>query len=469
MESLEMCLAGGLHELGLLEQFKLNTLIHHWRDVVGPIYAGHTRIIDIKPPKIVLSADNSQWMQEVKMNQKRILKAINDYYKSDIITEMGLIMHRQSYVKETVNTEILKIDMPDIDGYIDMSKIVLSNDDMKSIDAMVESLAEDTLKEPFRKVLISSRKKEVYLLEHGYHRCERCHTLMSRQTKYCVSCEYEIHRNHINDIKTQIRRRPYIKYSEAQQYIKCTFKDFSIAMRELIYFYLDKVYHGSTSRNHMYMTTMLITHKRLEELTDQHVINLCNKYRFFSLQQDNSMKKDGFSEIYDIYFPKLLRFTKTYLISEDESENIVQEIFIYLWEHRDIIETLQNLNAYLFTLAKNRCIDYFRKEMVREVRKGSLSEIENRELQLKLYSLEAFDNDRLSDADIEEILNNAINRLPERCREIFIMSRLQNLRYKEIAEKLNVSPNTVENQIVIALRKLKEDLKDYFPLFVFII
>ena len=181
------------------------------------------------------------------------------------------------------------------------------------------------------------------------------------------------------------------------------------------------------------------------------------------------MKKDGFSEIYEIYFPKLLRFTRTYLISEDESENIVQEIFIYLWEHRDIIETLQNLNAYLFTLAKNRCIDYFRKEMVREVRKGSLSEIENRELQLKLYSLEAFDNDRLSDADIEEILNNAINRLPERCREIFIMSRLQNLRYKEIAEKLNVSPNTVENQIVIALRKLKEDLKDYFPLFVFII
>lgn len=65
--------------------------------------------------------------------------------------EMGLIMHRQSYVKETVNTEILKIDMPDIDGYIDMSKIVLSNDDMKSIDAMVESLAEDTLKKSISK------------------------------------------------------------------------------------------------------------------------------------------------------------------------------------------------------------------------------------------------------------------------------------------------------------------------------
>ena len=62
------------------------------------------------------------------MNQKRILKAINDYYKSDIITEMGLIMHRQSYVKETVNTEIFENRHARIDGYIDMSKIVLSTE-----------------------------------------------------------------------------------------------------------------------------------------------------------------------------------------------------------------------------------------------------------------------------------------------------------------------------------------------------
>ena len=163
MESLDVCLASGLHELGLLEQFKLNTLVHHWRDVVGPIFAGHTRIIDIKPPKIVLSADNSQWMQEVKMNQKRILKAINDYYKSEIITEMSLMMHRQSYVKEADNTEILNIEMPDIDGYIDMSKITLTDDDMKAIDTMVNSLSEDTLKNlSERYSLVVVKRKSIY-------------------------------------------------------------------------------------------------------------------------------------------------------------------------------------------------------------------------------------------------------------------------------------------------------------------
>lgn len=181
------------------------------------------------------------------------------------------------------------------------------------------------------------------------------------------------------------------------------------------------------------------------------------------------MKQDAFSGIYDLYFPKLLRFTQTYMIREEEAEHIVQDLFLYLWEHRDILSSLRNLNAYLFTLIRNRCIDYLRKEMNREERRGTLSEVENKEIELKLYSLEMFDEDHLSDADIEELLQRAIANLPDRCREIFIMSRLQNLRYKEIAAKLNISPNTVENQIVIALRKLKEELKDYFPLFLFII
>lgn len=181
------------------------------------------------------------------------------------------------------------------------------------------------------------------------------------------------------------------------------------------------------------------------------------------------MKHDPFSEIYDLYFPKLLRFTRAYLIREEEAEHIVQDLFIYLWEHREVLSSLRHINAYLFTLARNRCIDYLRKEINREDRRGALSEVENREMQLKLYSLEMFDEERLSEADIEELLHRAIAKLPQRCREVFVMSRLQNLRYKEIAQRLHISPNTVENQIAIAIRKLKEELKDYFPLLLFII
>jgi RNA polymerase sigma-70 factor (ECF subfamily) len=90
-------------------------------------------------------------------------------------------------------------------------------------------------------------------------------------------------------------------------------------------------------------------------------------------------------------------------------------------------------------------------------------------LELKLYSLQQFDENHLSGAEIETLVTNAINSLPERCREIFVLSRLEGLRHKEIAARLNISTNTVEGQINIALKKLRAELKDYILLFIFII
>lgn len=286
MESLDLLLGKGLQKLGILEQFKLNTIVHHWKDVVGPIIASHTRIIDIKPPLIVISADTSQWMQEIKMHEKRIIKGINEYYKSDIITDVRLIMHRQSYVKAPQQKSLQLDKAVKSRDYIKSHHIVLSDDDVQRINRMVEHTDNETLQAAFRKLLISRRKKEMYLEQQGFHRCERCHVLMDRNESYCVSCEYEFYREKINTIKTFIRKYPYCKYGDCKPHIDCTFREFSTAMRELIYFYLDKIYKGSTSRNHMYMAAMLITHKKPDELTDQHVINLCNKYRSKFLDEE---------------------------------------------------------------------------------------------------------------------------------------------------------------------------------------
>lgn len=98
-----------------------------------------------------------------------------------------------------------------------------------------------------------------------------------------------------------------------------------------------------------------------------------------------------------------------------------------------------------------------------------LETVLDKELQLKMYALQQFDENALSNDDIETLLNNAINKLPDKCREIFILSRMEGLKYKEIADRLEISTKTVENQISIALRKLKVELKDYLPLFIFII
>lgn len=166
-----------------------------------------------------------------------------------------------------------------------------------------------------------------------------------------------------------------------------------------------------------------------------------------------------FSKIYRIYFPKLVRFSREYVVSTEDAENIVQDIFLYLWEHRDMLESL----------TKNRCIDFYRHKVRTESKKESLDALSERELKLKMEALQQFDENMFTVDDIDALLNKAIAHLPEKCRQVFILSRMEGMKHEEIATQLNISVNTVQNHIVVALRKLKVELKDYLPLFIFII
>lgn len=176
-----------------------------------------------------------------------------------------------------------------------------------------------------------------------------------------------------------------------------------------------------------------------------------------------------FSGIYIQYFPKMVRFAREYVISTEDAENIVQDIFMYLWEHRDMLVSLTNLNAYLFTLVKNRCIDFYRQKTRIDSKKESLDNLQDREVKLKMEALIQFDENIFTEQEIEDLLAKAIEHLPEKCRQVFIMSRMNGLKHDEIATQLNISVHTVQNHIVTAIRKLKVELKDYLPLFIFII
>ena len=176
-----------------------------------------------------------------------------------------------------------------------------------------------------------------------------------------------------------------------------------------------------------------------------------------------------FSELYLTYYSKLVRFAKEFVILEEDAENIVQDTFLYLWEHLDLLKDIEHLDAFLFTLIKNRCLNFLKHQSYIQAKTCSLKADEELEYQLNLYALEQFDEAVSSIPEVENLLSQTMQKLPERCREIFLLSRIEGLKYKEIAERLNISVNTVENQISIALRKLRSELKDYLPLLVFII
>lgn len=179
-------------------------------------------------------------------------------------------------------------------------------------------------------------------------------------------------------------------------------------------------------------------------------------------------KESGFKELYLSYFPKMKRFAQEYTISEEDAENIVQDVFTELWENRLVFMDHTNLIAFLFTSVKNRTLNCLRHRLIEQKTTQLLQEEYVLTLQMNLNSLEAFDQNIFSEQDLEETINRAINRLPKKCRQIFIMNKIEGKKQKDIATELNISINTVENQMNIAYKKLKIELKNYMPLFIFL-
>jgi RNA polymerase sigma-70 factor (ECF subfamily) len=157
-------------------------------------------------------------------------------------------------------------------------------------------------------------------------------------------------------------------------------------------------------------------------------------------------------------------FAGEYVMSESDAEDIVQDIFLDLFETYHSLVFRVNLVGYVFTSVKNRCIDLLRRRIAEQEAVNRMQEEYILTLQIKFDSLEALNEYLFDDVDIETLIMNAIESLPERCRTILIYSKLKGMKQKEIAQELNISTKTVENQITIAYKKLHELLGKYLKI-----
>jgi RNA polymerase sigma-70 factor, Bacteroides expansion family 1 len=180
----------------------------------------------------------------------------------------------------------------------------------------------------------------------------------------------------------------------------------------------------------------------------------------------------SFDEFYIYWYPKMYRFAREYIIYEEDAEDIIQDVFLKLYEIYDTLSLSygMNMNAYMFASVKNQCIDFLRRKIIDQKSKEIIKEKELLVLRMKYDSLEVLDNDLFDKKDIETILEEALKVLPERCREILIMHKIEGLKQKDIALALNISPKTIQNQLTIAYKKLREEFEkhpDLFSLLIF--
>ena len=158
------------------------------------------------------------------------------------------------------------------------------------------------------------------------------------------------------------------------------------------------------------------------------------------------------------HYEGLSRYAYSILKDQSAAEDLVQQLFITLWEKREDLEISSDPRSYLYRSTYNRCLNEVKRIKRRGVHTDATEE----------YGLEsgADTSQRVLGKELEDRIESAIQTLPEKCGEVFRMSRFKELSYKEIAEKLDISTKTVENHMGKALRLMREELKDYLPLIV---
>ncbi len=182
----------------------------------------------------------------------------------------------------------------------------------------------------------------------------------------------------------------------------------------------------------------------------------------FLIHQLKKGEETAFEALFHLYFEKLHHFATSYIENSEDAREIVQNTFYKLWKKKNVLPVDINLNAYLFSMVKNDCLDYFKHL---KVKYRYREEIEKDRARILESSLQDDPSLQLIEDELLQNVNRLINDLPPGCREIFIKSRFEGLKYKEIADELNISPKTVENQISKALRYLRNELSEYFTLF----
>ena len=181
----------------------------------------------------------------------------------------------------------------------------------------------------------------------------------------------------------------------------------------------------------------------------------------FELKKDN---EKSLEILFDYYYPRLYNFSKSFLKIEEGIDDLLQEVFIRVWKKRKSIDTTSNFNSFIFTITRNLLLNELRSRLNNEKMRDEVFRLS---LAPEYDSFEKIEYDELKN-QVEKI----VDELPDRQKEIFILSRTEGLSHNEIAKKLGITTKTVEYHISLAIKTLKNRLKElglvsllYFYLF----
>ncbi|SKC76720.1 RNA polymerase sigma-70 factor [Ohtaekwangia koreensis] len=166
----------------------------------------------------------------------------------------------------------------------------------------------------------------------------------------------------------------------------------------------------------------------------------------------------AFEMLFRTHYQPLCNYAYTFVQDRDEAEEIVQSTFLSVWEKRENLEIRTAVKPYLYAMVRNACLNVLKHEKVKQQHAAV-------EMAVAEKSVESVTRTVIA-SELETRIYDAMEKLPQQCRLIFKLSRFEELKYSEIADQLDLSIKTVENQMGKALKIMREQLKDYLPLLI---
>lgn len=166
--------------------------------------------------------------------------------------------------------------------------------------------------------------------------------------------------------------------------------------------------------------------------------------------------ESAFEQVFKEYFKRLHAYAYTFLKDEEQAEEIVQNVFCRIWEKKDLLNTDGSLKSYLYRAVHNESLNYLKHHKVRA---------EYEQYYTNRMAMEYEHPSKHAEvSELKKQIEKALTELPPQCRLVFQLSRFEHLKYQEIADQLNISIKTVENQMGKALRLMRVKLVDFLPL-----
>ena len=177
----------------------------------------------------------------------------------------------------------------------------------------------------------------------------------------------------------------------------------------------------------------------------------------------------NFGTFYATYYTRFIRYAYYYVNNSSTSEDIVHDALLYFWENKSSIPQETDVIGYILLTIKNKCLNYLKHLSIEQENSEHCANLQEWEITIRIQTLENDSYDSIFLEDVQKILKQALAKLPDKTREIFVLHRLKNKPRKEIASILGVSLQKVDYHINKAINLLSYELKDYLPLMIFLL